>query len=143
MSKTTKIRRLNSKLSQLERTIDFLEWSNTRLIKDLGTVPFKHYTKPPEFRSSRYSEQQYYNELIEYIYKKMDQLYDDAIERDQLVDVSKIKFTLYIGTVVLRKLMQIANYNDFSGNYSDGYTFRGQKVVEVISEDHVNFVRTA
>jgi CRISPR/Cas system CSM-associated protein Csm3 (group 7 of RAMP superfamily) len=142
MSKTTKLRRLKGKVSQLENRICGLEWSNQNLMKELQPAPLRHYTQPPEFRGSNHSEEQYYQKLINYIYSKMDQLYNDAIERDWRTNIGDIKFTLYINRRTLMRLSSTAGYRDLEST-PNGYTFRGHKVVEVIGDEHINFVRTA
>lgn len=142
MSKTTKLRRLKGKVSQLESMVSMLEWRNQELMKEIQPIPFRHYTQPPEFRSDNYSEEKYYQKLINYIYSKMDQLYNDALEKDWRTNIDGIKFTLYIGRGILIRLSNVAGYKDLEATNS-GYTFRGHKVVEVIDSGHINFVRTA
>lgn len=142
MSKTTKLRRLKGKVSQLENKICVLEWSNQKLMKGLQPAPFRHYTQPPEFRSGDYSEEQYYQKLINYIYSKMDQIYNDALEKDWRENIDDIKFILYIDRRTLMSLLDVTGYKDLEAT-NNGYLFRGHKVVEVTGEGHINLVRTA
>lgn len=142
MSKTTKLRRLKGKVSQLENKICVLEWSNQKLMKEIQPLPLRHYTQPPEFRSSDYSEEQHYQKLINYIYSKMDQLYNDALEKDWRENIDDIKFILYIDRRTLMSLLDVTGYKDLEAT-NNGYLFRGHKVVEVTGEGHINLVRTA
>jgi hypothetical protein len=57
MSKTTKIRRLNSQLRKLVSKVNSLEWSNSQLRRKLTTTPFKQYTQPPLIATGKYSEE--------------------------------------------------------------------------------------
>lgn len=142
MSKTAKIRRLKNKVSRLERDVSVLEWSCNNLVNQIKPRAFKHYTQPPTFRSNNYHEEQSYQKLINYIYLKMDQLYNEAIDRDPYVCLDDIKFTLYLDRSTIYRLSGISGYRDFDRS-EKGFTFKGHEVIEVLGDSHINFVRTA
>jgi putative lipase involved disintegration of autophagic bodies len=111
---------------------------------DSKTIPFKQYTHPPQLRSNNYSEEQSYQKLIDYIYTKMDQLYNDSFKIDPLLNPNDIKFVLYMDRRTLLQLSRINGYRDLvSREDGGGFEFIGHKVVEVIGEEHINFVRIA
>lgn len=140
MSKTSKIRTLKKQLLPSQKKIDFLEWSNSQLIRETSLkAPSKYYTPRPLIKSKSYEEERYYNTIVEYIYSKMDKEYQKAYDFDE--DLDDLKFVVYMSREVLNNLCNVSGYSDFYRE-DDVQYFRGHRIVMVAGErDYIDFVR--
>lgn len=145
MSKTKKIKRLNTKISDLESHISVLKWSVDSLRKAQSyKPPSNYYTPRPEIRSNNYEEERYYRSIVSYVYEAMDKeyrkVYDNPAEWN--VDPERdCKFVIYMSEDVIHLLSRISGFGDMQ--YTDGKNrFRGYEVIPLHSKrEYVHFVR--
>ena len=143
MSKTNKIRKLKLQNIQLKKDNLWLTYSNERLTSDVlkQTRTYHQPISPPEYRDNNYSIEQEVNQLHKYVYKQMNQFYQEIYDvyPDTLHD--DIEFVLYLSERLYHKLHVC--YNDNNWNTVDNKVyFRGNRVILIHSEDyHCNFVR--
>lgn len=143
ISKTKKIKRLSKKVEGLLKEVAFLKWNNKQLFDDMKyhARKFKEPTPPPVFRSNNYYEEKELNALVEYVYRRMDESYQKALDDCPRSYISDIKFCLYLDRAVYYKLARVSGYNDFRVYKGTNITFGDHQVVLVEDEGHCNFVR--
>lgn len=137
MSKTKKVSRLQRKVRNLEKELNF---ANSEWVQRINrTVPYI-VTPPPVFESnSNRWEVDQINTLGEYLYKEMDNAYNMAYK---MGETDNLEFVLYIDAYSFRKLLNIAGYYDLQRDSEGKTTFRGHKVVEVLAEkNYIHFSR--
>lgn len=104
MSKTKKVSRLQRKVNNLEKELNF-EW-----LQRINRPIQYNITTPPVFESnSNRWEVDQLNTLGEYLYKEMDNAYNMAYKMGA---TDKLEFVLYIDAYSFRKLINIAGYYD-------------------------------
>lgn len=142
MSKTKKIKRLERQVKALNNKINVLEFSNQNLLREAHyVIPSRHYTPRPEFRSDSYTEECWYNNILDYIYSAMDKEYRKVYDTEPMKNRGNIKFIVYMSHDLIGKLMNVSGYRDFGTTSNGGITFRGWEVVEVRGHEYIHFVR--
>lgn len=142
MSKTKKIKRLERKVEALNREINVLNFSNQDLLKEVTyRQPSEYYTPRPEFRSYNYSEEVWYNNILNYIYSAMDKEYRKVYDTEPRTKREDIKFIVYMSDDLIWRLGDVDGYRDFGTTHSGQTLFRGWEVVEVRGREYVHFVR--
>ena len=142
MSKTKKIRRLQSRIEYLTNKIDTLKFSNSMLLRDVACVsPSRYYTPRPEFRSQIYTEEHWFNNIINYIYSAMDKEYRKVFDTEPHTEHKDIKFIVYMSHDIINKLCCVSGYGDFGMTQEGVKTFRGWVIVRVDAYEYIHFVR--
>jgi hypothetical protein len=144
MSKTNKIRKLKLQNIQLKKDNSRLVYSNERLLSDVlkQTRTYHQPISPPEYLHNNYSIEQKVNQLHEYVYKQMNQFYQEIYDMyPSTTSIKDIEFVLYLSERLYHKLHVC--YNDNTWNRVDNNIyFHDQRVILIHSEDyHCNFVR--
>lgn len=142
MSKTNKIRRLKRQVENLKNDLWVSEFTNKQLIQDASVCPkpfrMEH---PPEVRSNCYDEEQYFNHMMNYIYRQMENEIQMCYDLDPYCDHTKFKFELYLDDETHYKLARISGMSQMRRE-KDGDYFCGHKIVRVATREcHVRLVR--
>ncbi|CAM0066768.1 hypothetical protein VPHK460_0283 [Vibrio phage K460] len=139
MSKTKKIKRLLSKVNSLESNVNTLEWSVSELMKKVTyKTPSRYHTPRPRLEGGSTFERQDYEQILDYVYKAMDNGYRKADDYDE--DLGNIRFIVYMSPDLISKMMEVDFGRDFIRN-TEGLQFRGWEVIRVQARNYVHFVR--
>ena len=141
MSKTKKIKRLQNQIHSLTNKVGTLQWENSQLFRNIKfDKPKFEYVEPPEIRSENMHEEQMIREVLNYVYREVNNSYVMVQSYDPYISVSDLHFEVYMSHDVFGKLLCIGNYHHLNVT-QNGYTLLGYPIVEVWGDNHVRLVR--
>lgn len=129
MSKTNKIRKLKLQNIKLKKDNSWLTFSNERLLSDAlkQTRTYHQPISPPEYRHNDYSIEQEVNQLHEYVYKQMNQFYQEIYDVYPSLSIDP-EFVLYLSERLYYKLHICHSDNNWNTVDNKVY-FRGNRVI--------------